>query len=262
MKKIAKSILVAIVLFLAIGTIEYLFLKRQRRKEEEEIEIAIEQEQEQPPAASLKLEDITPRSISEEEGNYVLDIKYPVTGIDKIDKRIKEVIDLKKSQFFSEVDSFFKEEDSSQTYPDYKFELTIVYEPFKVSDFISFKFDGYMFTGGAHGIGVLETITFDIASEEEYLLSSVFKENSAYLEELSRLSRAQLKTSDRLGNLYDEDMVNPGTAPYEKNFKHFVLRENSIVFYFEDYQVAPYAAGEQYVEFSYQELEGFLEIKV
>ncbi len=247
------------ILFLAIGTVEYLLLQRERGRYEQETETR--QEEEEPDPVLPEPESIIPRSTSEEGENYVLDIKYPVTGKQEIDTSIQEFIEDQRNEFLSEVNSFFGGEEPPGGWPDWKYELIIVYHDFHpFSEIVSFKFEGYSFTGGAHGSSVLHTKTFDLATGREYTLDQVFKRETPYLQTLSQLTREQLQQQDKLGNDYQEFMVEPGTAPDKENFTHFVLKENSVVFYFEDYQVAPYAAGEQYVEFSYQELEDFLEI--
>ncbi len=257
MKKFAKFVSVAVICFLAIGTVEFMLLRRERREQEQEMETR--EEEQQPLPVVPEPEDIMPRSISEEGENYVLDIKYPVTGSEEIDASIQEFVEQEKNQFFSEVNSFFEGEEPPGGWPDWKYELIIVYHVFNpASRIVSFKFEGYSFTGGAHGSSVLHTKTFDLASGQEYGLDQVFKEQTPYLDTLARLSREQLKQPDKLGDDYQEFMVEPGTAPDKENFKHFVLKQDSIVFYFEDYQVAPYASGEQHVEFTYSELEQIL----
>jgi len=77
-------------------------------------------------------------------------------------------------------------------------------------------------------------------------LADVFK--GSYFEKLQTLSRKRLKT--KLGY---EGFVDEGTETLS-DFSHFVLSNDSIRFYFPQYQVASYADGIQEISFLLKEL--------
>jgi len=54
---------------------------------------------------------------------------------------------------------------------------------------------------------------------------------------------------DEQGLGYVKEMIDMGTEPKEDNFKNFTISQDKIItIYFPQYQVAPYAAGEQKIE--------------
>jgi len=248
MARFFKFILVGLVVFLAVAVLDYFVFKKEDPP-------ADEPQPADQPGETVRVEKISPAEITEQTDKYKIEIVYPVTGKESIDSRVLECVGEKAEEIKSEALSFSQEAERPEGLePEYVLEMD--YEVFSPNtQVVSFKFDGYQFTGGAHGIGVLKTMIFDLETGCEYILSDIFRGESAYLQKLSRLSREQLKKEEKLGDLYDEFMVNPGTAPEVENFKNFVLTKEGIIIFFEDYQVAPYAAGEQKVEFTYSEFE-------
>jgi len=122
--------------------------------------------------------------------------------------------------------------------------------------FVSFimRYGGY--TGGAHGYEDMTTFNYDVAAKRDIALQDIFPNDPEYLTKLSAASRIQLaahfKTAFGPGadvGLLTE-MMETGTAPTEENFKHFTFTDTAVTVYFEQYQVAPYAAGEQTVTIS------------
>ncbi len=256
MKKFLKFTLVAIVLFLAVGTVEFFLLRDQKKEKIEEIE---EYEEETKDFAAEKLEEIKSKEIEESDKNYNLKIRYPRTGEEEIDRAIEEFVQSNADEFKTKVNEFFEGPEPPGGFPEWQYELGMDYNVFSPSkDLVSFKFNGYMYTGGAHGIEILHTKTFSFDSGREYQLEDIFQEESDYLQKLSASSREKLKSNEKLGEFYDEQMVNPGTTPEKDNFRNFVLAKEGIIFFFGEYQVAPYSAGEQNVKFSYEELEELL----
>lgn len=127
-----------------------------------------------------------------------------------------------------------------------QYELYVRYEQDQINrQYISFvmRIGGY--TGGAHGYQNVITFNYDVANKKILSLADLFPNDTDYLTTLSNYSREQLRSS--LGDYANETFIIDGTSPTVDNFKNFTFDENTITLYFTQYQVAPYAAGEQQV---------------
>jgi hypothetical protein len=126
------------------------------------------------------------------------------------------------------------------------YEMDMTYEETQYSDTItSLVFITYAFTGGAHGNTTYQTFTFDLANGTVITLDDLFTDTEAALAVIEPIVVADLTAS--LGDMYNADMLAPGTAPTPENYQYFALDGDNLIFYFPPYQVAPYAAGTQTV---------------
>lgn len=113
---------------------------------------------------------------------------------------------------------------------------------------ISFVQNTSFYTGGAHGSRELYTFTYDIEKEKEIFLEDVFKGASRYLDRISQyaVNDLQSQLATQAGVEPNIEMIRSGTSPVQKNYSKFTLNPNGMItFYFDEYQVAPFAAGEQ-----------------
>lgn len=109
---------------------------------------------------------------------------------------------------------------------------------------VSYIFNIYEDTLGAHGNTSFKTFTFDTRTGALLSLGDLFIPKAGYLSTLSALSRTKLPGV--IGkDLADKAMIEAGTAPEEANFSTFFLDEGSLVLMFPPYAVAAYAAGTQ-----------------
>ncbi|MFC4410903.1 DUF3298 and DUF4163 domain-containing protein [Chungangia koreensis] len=95
----------------------------------------------------------------------------------------------------------------------------------------------YSFTGGAHGMTIVKSLTFDTRTGESYTLASLFKADSNYIQKLSDLVGEKIKKWET--PLLDEFK---GIRPNQD----FYLADHSIVLYFQLYEISPYVAGFPY----------------
>ena len=126
----------------------------------------------------------------------------------------------------------------------------------QTNDYISLimRYGGFP-GGGAHGYQNLVTFTYDVNKKKILKLSDFFTEEADYLQKISVIARQQLiehfseDIKDEQGLGYVKEMIDMGTEPKEDNFKNFTISQDKIItIYFPQYQVAPYAAGEQRIE--------------
>ncbi len=131
--------------------------------------------------------------------------------------------------------------------------------------FLSYRVDGYSYTGGAHGNSFSWTYVFDTAGEKVELVN-LFKKGVNYESLLSTLSRKILLrdyvdisstcATEKEGNRTDEEYCfNVGTEPNANNFSRFLVYEEGLTLIFPPYQIAPYSAGSFEIIIPWEELE-------
>ncbi len=59
--------------------------------------------------------------------------------------------------------------------------------------FLSISIEMYWFAGGAHGMTVLKSVTFNLGTGNIYRLEDLFKENVNYVKPLSNIIKRQIK---------------------------------------------------------------------
>jgi len=95
----------------------------------------------------------------------------------------------------------------------------------------------YSFTGGAHGLTIIKSLTFDIATGKQYELKDLFKPDSDYVTKLSAI--IQNKITEWEIQLLDE-------FTSIRSDQDFYLADHSLVIYFQLYEITPYVAGFPY----------------
>ncbi|MDR3581710.1 MAG: DUF3298 domain-containing protein [Candidatus Pacebacteria bacterium] len=126
------------------------------------------------------------------------------------------------------------------------------------SRYLSILFDVYEYTAGeAHPNRYGETLTYDLETGNALFLRDFFKPDSDYLSVLSQKTRNDL--ADQMKIEETNDMLDAGTAPNESNFSRFVLTDKGLLFFFGNYSVASYAAGEFQSLIPYGDLSDILD---
>lgn len=95
----------------------------------------------------------------------------------------------------------------------------------------------YSFTGGAHGLTIIKSLTFDITTGKQYELKDLFKPDSDYVTKLSAI--IQNKITEWEIQLLDE-------FTSIRSDQDFYLTDHSLVIYFQLYEITPYVAGFPY----------------
>ncbi len=106
------------------------------------------------------------------------------------------------------------------------------------------------YQGGAHGGQKIYTFSFDVKNKHEVTLDSLFGKTKNYLEKISQFTLNDLKSQLQRESSGEPNMgmLQEGTSPKLENFSRFTVGSaETLTFYFEEYQVAPYAAGEKQV---------------
>jgi hypothetical protein len=115
------------------------------------------------------------------------------------------------------------------------------------SEYTSYVYQIYNYTGGAHGSTVTNSyITNNKTGKRIESLTDIYnKDIYTYLQDYSRKDlRNQFTKNEDLKSMYDEkNFVNPGTEATADNYSAFWFEGDNLVVNFGQYQVAAYAAG-------------------
>lgn len=95
----------------------------------------------------------------------------------------------------------------------------------------------YSFTGGAHGMTVVKSLTFDVKTGHAFTLAELFKPGSHYIKEISAIITEDIKR-------WNVDLLNPFTEISPD--QDFYIADTSIVIYFQLYEITPYYWGFPY----------------
>lgn len=133
------------------------------------------------------------------------------------------------------------------------------------ANYISFVLHYGGFNGGAHGFENVISYNYNVKSQKEIGIGSLFPKDSNYLNTLSTKSRSFLKSKFAIVTEEDKknsdpealkeyinnatSMINNGTEPKAENFSVFTFTPDKIKIYFADYQVGPHSIGMPLFEF-------------
>ena len=108
----------------------------------------------------------------------------------------------------------------------------------------------YWFAGGAHGMTVVRSLTFNVATGKAYTLAELFKPGSDYRRVLSEMVLAQIK--ERQIPLLE-------TFPGVKADQDFYITDKSLVIYYQLYELAAYVYGILYFPISVYAIQNIID---
>lgn len=122
-------------------------------------------------------------------------------------------------------------------------------------DLWSFKFDFFFYSDGAAHPGSYSAIlNYDLGQGKELALADLFLPNSDYLGAISTYCIAELSKQE-----FFEGSFEDGALPKPENYTRWNITANGLLITFDEYQVAPHAAGPQQVLVPYVELESAID---
>ncbi|SEM85562.1 DUF3298 and DUF4163 domain-containing protein [Paenibacillus sp. OV219] len=116
-------------------------------------------------------------------------------------------------------------------------------------DVLSLSLFNYAYTGGAHGLTLQESLTFDTTTGKSYSLAELFKPGSNYVNRLSDIIRTQIATR-QIATLDPFQSIRPDQP--------FYVADRSLVVYFALYELTPYAFGFPYFPISVYDLSDII----
>jgi len=96
----------------------------------------------------------------------------------------------------------------------------------------------YSFTGGAHGMTIIKSLTFVTKTGKQYDLRDLFKPGSDYVKKLSDFICVDIKK-------WNIELLDPPFKEIKPN-QDFYIADTSIVIYFQLYEITPYVSGFPY----------------
>lgn len=128
-----------------------------------------------------------------------------------------------------------------------------------LGDIFSLKFEisGYA-DGAAHPYHYSRAVNFNIETGQDVTLDQLFTPGSNYLEVIAQTCKAEL--SARM-NYTPGDPFEQGSDPLPENYQNWNITADGLLITFDEYQVAPYAAGPQTVVIPYSALKSVINLQ-
>lgn len=127
-------------------------------------------------------------------------------------------------------------------------------------NFLSLTLLKSMYTGGAHGMAVMESLNWDLKNQEELKLKDLFKSDYDYASKINE----EIKNQIQKINEFDKSQSKIESREYYPRFQgftgissdqNFYLTSNSIIIYFGQYEIGSYAEGMPEFEIPMKKLE-------
>lgn len=129
-------------------------------------------------------------------------------------------------------------------------------------DLISTKFDvGTYLQGAAHPNSHSRVLNYDVKTGKPLRLADLFKPGAKYLQTISAYSIKELKKQSQSKGgepMFDDESVQKGAGPNPENYKSWMITKKGLGINFDTYQIAPHAAGPQYVLIPYSALKDII----
>ncbi len=109
------------------------------------------------------------------------------------------------------------------------------------------------YSGAAHPGDSSSTATYDLEAGKDVSMSDLFLPNTDYLTPISKYCIAQLSTRDIGFQGFEL-----GATATPQNYRNWNVTADGLMITFDEYQVAPYAAGPQTVTVPYSELASLI----
>ncbi len=119
---------------------------------------------------------------------------------------------------------------------------------FNDNDILTIYESGYYYTGGVHGSSYFEFSIYDLKTGNRILFEDIVLPEKE--QDLLQLIIADIENSDYIDFIYSIDEV------FVSN--NIGVNKNSISFYYNEYEIAPYVAGPYEVVLKYSEIKDFL----
>ena len=129
-----------------------------------------------------------------------------------------------------------------ETYFDYRLK-------YNQNGLLSVVVTDYQYSGGAHGITLQDSYTYNLETGREYSLSGLFRSDVDYVSFISSTIENEINARG-LSEIAPFKTINAD--------QNFYLSENGLVFYFQPYEYFPYAAGIQEFHVDFSALQSML----
>lgn len=115
------------------------------------------------------------------------------------------------------------------------YEVITKYQIHNLKDYLSLTITYYQYTGGAHGISQVIAHNYDLASGNRLELKDIFKKGYNYQEVINKIIKEAIAKKP-------EEFFPDAFQGISDN-QSFYIGTEGITIYFQNYEIAPYAAG-------------------
>ncbi len=208
--------------------------------------------------AGMNTITITPTKLADPIDNKYTDVNimYPViSGLENeaaqtaINQALKAHVDqsiaLTKKQI---------QEAGKPDSPNLQYEVDSGYKvTYNQNGVISFLLNDYGYLGGAHGGNTLTGMTFSLKNGKALKLDDLLKSNASYRQNLKKLLQNEIKKQGGVedGTLDSFNDLSKNSSAYLNNY---YLTEQGFTIFFQQYAIAPYAAGNPEFNFTFNQL--------
>lgn len=128
-------------------------------------------------------------------------------------------------------------------YPIHQYEADLVYTAtYNQKNILSLYMDQYEYTGGAHGSTMRTSETWNMTNANQIPLSAFFPSNPNYIADIEGHIITQIAAQIKAGNNYYFDNY-AQLVKQTFNPDSFYMIPGALVFYFQQYDIAPYSSG-------------------
>lgn len=208
------------------------------------------------PSTEISIEEdleMSIKSISETDNFYNIQIEYPQfrdvaeNFNDRISTFITEEVNIFKKDVKDNWEARIATMPSGQTIPENPvapFDFIADWNLIQLNEkYLSFVINIYYFSGGAHGFNKVHAFNYDIAQKKEITIGDFLDDSSQALQKLSQVATqqviSQLQSNDVQIDDFLTQMIEQGAKPTLENYNNFNFNHNSLIIYFQQYQVAP-----------------------
>lgn len=157
-------------------------------------------------------------------------------------RRAKEYHESSVRELYPEAVSQYHESRAKQ-YPIMEYEAMLVYTiTYNDGGMLSLYYDNYQFTGGAHGITVRKSDTWNLQTGRRVPLKDLFPAGFDYQTYITNAAARQAAEQMAKGeNQYFEDYQKLIVEHFNED--SFYLNDKGLVVYYQQYDIAPYSSG-------------------
>lgn len=119
-------------------------------------------------------------------------------------------------------------------------------------------FEGYYFSGAAHPNNASFSVNYDLVNYKELTLNDLLK--TGWVKTISDICIKDLREQKNVPPGTEDDWIQQGAGPDEKNFKVFVVTKEGLLITFITYQVGSYAEGPSEVFIPYINIKDIIAV--
>ena len=209
---------------------------------------------------------VFPKTIrdSSKEKRYSIDAEYPeIQGdmrFDGFNREARNLVTRDVGAFKAGEASDESTEDTTPT-ENLNSTLDVRYEVrYATDNLISVEFTESSYSrGAAHGNSLTTVLNYDVKNNRKLALSDLFSAKN-YLSAIANYCMKDLRDRAKSDSdsMIDEEMMKSGASPHADNYRGVAITKKGLWVTFDPYQVAPYAAGPQYVLVPYSALKDII----